>query len=157
MRHLSDQELQGYLDGESSIDRFEIETHLQNCGFCQRNLAAYKQLFSGLKSDTGFMLSANFSESVIAKIEGNSESKFDYFEIGLLILAGIAGVGLLFYFTNLGQYFMEIFTATNISLATLVNQIPFLSGGKLQLFGFAAIILTLFGFLDRLIVQMKHR
>lgn len=157
MRHISDQDLQHYVDGDKSVNRLEIEDHLRICNFCQVNLSAYKQLFSGLKNEAGFMLSANFADAVVSRVEGKSDAKFDLFEIGFVIISALIGLGLLVYFTDLGANISNILAAANTGLSSTVKEIPFLSSGKIQLFAFAALIITLFGFLDKIILQMRHR
>ena len=109
MNHLSDEQIQKYLDKDHSLNKADIEKHLKTCDSCQQNVIVYKQLYTNLADETGFMLSANFSESVVNRIRKKEEKSKNFFEGLLLAIAGLFSVGLVFYFTNLGNMLLNIF------------------------------------------------
>jgi hypothetical protein len=156
MNHLSDEQIQKYLDKNNSLNRTDIEKHLKTCDSCQKNLMIYKQLYSGLTDETGFMLSANFSESVVSRIKKKEEKSKNFFEGLLLVIAGLFSVGLLFYFTNLGKVLLSVFQKNSAELKPFIVGIGNIFGSNLILILFAIIILLLFGLADKLILQTKH-
>ena len=99
MNHLSDPQIQSYLEGGFK-GKNEIEEHLRVCRYCQNQLAMYKIIVSELRSDTAASFSPNFAESVIRKIEIARERKANFIESGLLAAAVIVGTGLTFYYAN---------------------------------------------------------
>lgn len=157
MRHLNDQQIQDYLDREPGLNRAEIERHLSDCPACRNQLAAYKRLYKGLGDETGFMLSANFADAVIARVERGSEKKFHLLETGLLILGAITAVVTALYFSDIGTIFKNLFRSSSSGLANVFEKLPILQGGNLHILVFAAIILTAIGLLDKMIFQIRHR
>jgi hypothetical protein len=66
-QHLTDDQIQGYLDrsiGQPGL----IEAHLESCPRCRQALVDYEALYSGLNLEPELGLSANFADSVLAKI-----------------------------------------------------------------------------------------
>lgn len=157
MKHLSDQDIQKYLDNDPELNRTEIEMHLNQCGSCRRNYQLYQQLYQGLGDETGFMLSADFAESVVSKVRKRKERAYSFFEGMLLAISGVVAVGLMVHFTNIGDLFIEIFSNSARQFEPIVGGIRDLLGGNLIIFLFAIIIIILFGLADKLIFQMKHR
>ena len=157
MNHLSDEDLQNYLDKDSKLSRAEVERHLKTCDRCRQNYLIYRQLYAGLANETGFMLSANFSESVISRIRKKREKTYSFFESVLLAIAGLFSVGLVFYFTNLGDVLLDTFNKNLQILEPLVKGVESIFGGNLGIPIFAILIIILFGVADKLIFQMKHR
>ena len=157
MKHLSDEDIQKYLDKDRGLNRPDIEKHLRTCNSCQQHFIAYKQLYTSLADDTGFMLSANFSESVISRIKKSKEKSYDFLESLLLTIAGLFSVGLLFYFTNLDKVLLNIFQKNTTEIKPFIEGIGNIFGSNLILILFAVIILILFGLADKFILQIKHR
>ena len=157
MNHLSDEDIQKYLDKDGSLNRTEIEKHLKSCVSCQQNLTAYKQLYTGLANEMGFMLSANFAELVISRIKKSREKSYDFLESLLLAIAGLFSGGLLFYFTNLDKVLLNIFQKNTTEIKPFIEGIGNIFGSNLILILFAVIILILFGLADKFILQIKHR
>jgi predicted anti-sigma-YlaC factor YlaD len=157
MRHLSDQQIQNYLDREPSQKRAEIERHLSACPACRNQLAAYKRLYRELGDETGFMLSANFADAVIARVERGSEKKFHLLETVLLILAVIVSLGAALYFTDLGNMFLNLFRSGSAGVGHVFENLPILKGSNVHILVFAALILTAIGLLDKMIFQIRHR
>ncbi|MCP4634137.1 MAG: hypothetical protein GY855_14525 [candidate division Zixibacteria bacterium] len=53
-RHLSDAEIQNYLDGEYKGDLKRFKIHIRNCEYCRNELAKYKELYSDLKNGVDY-------------------------------------------------------------------------------------------------------
>lgn len=103
IRHLTDEEIQEYLDGSLSPENESVQRHLKTCGLCQETLQGYKSLYLGLEDDRGFRLSRSFAKSVISKVpkEVVAKPRFRYAE-ALVVLLGIVLAG----FT--GLYLVDI-------------------------------------------------
>jgi archaellum biogenesis protein FlaJ (TadC family) len=157
MNHLSDEDLQKYLDKDPELNKAQFDRHLKACDHCRKNYIIYKQLYAGLANEAGFMLSANFSESVVSRIRKKQEKTYSFFETVLLTIAGLFSMGLLFYFTNLGDLLLGTFNKNVQELEPFLKGIGDVFGGNLTIFIFAIVIIILFGVADKLIFQMKHR
>lgn len=157
MKHLSDAELQAYLDRDPSLSRAEIETHLHACAHCRANLAAYRRLYGGLKDETGFLLSANFADAVAAKIAKQGERKADLLELGLIAAALISGMFGILYFFDPGIFFKNLLQQGIARVSGALHNIPLLQGSSLHILLFTAAILALVGILDKMIFQFRQR
>ncbi len=157
MKHLSDAELQAYLDREASISREEMEAHLHACAHCRSNLAAYRRLYGGLKDETGFLLSANFADAVAARIEKRGERKADLLELSLIVTALISGLAAVLYFFDPGAVFKNLLQQGVAGISGLMRGIPLLQGSSLHILLFTAAILALVGILDKMIFQFRQR
>lgn len=157
MNHLSDAELQKYLDKDPDLNKAEADRHLRACDHCRQNYMLYRQLYAGLANEAGFMLSANFSESVVSRIRKKREKAYSFFEGALLAIAGLFSVGLVLYFTNLGNLMLDIFNKNMQGAEPFLQDIGNIFGGNLTIFISAIIIIILFGVADKLIFQIKHR
>jgi hypothetical protein len=157
MRHLNDQQIQNYLDRAPSLNRVEIERHLNDCPVCRNQLAVYKRLYQGLGDETGFLLSANFTDAVVDRLERGSEKKFHLLETGLLILGVITTVVTALYFSDIGSLFLNLFRSGSSGIAAVFENLPILQGSNLHILAFAAVILTVIGLLDKMIFQIRHR
>jgi len=68
-KHLTDNEIQGYLDDGNIVGNSAIAGHLSNCESCRLKVKQYEALFGSLATDTAPELSVDFTESVMSKIE----------------------------------------------------------------------------------------
>ena len=95
MRHLTDNEIQDYLDGNIPEENKYVQEHLRTCERCRKALLEYQSLYLGLKKDQGFELPTSFPNKVISRLpeEQTVKSRPKYFEFALVIL-GVAVAGL---------------------------------------------------------------
>lgn len=152
---LTDDEIQAYLDGDPSVNRAEVERKLRSSGEARYRMAVYRRLYSGLEDDTGFMLSADFSDAVLTRLKGGHGSKFSLLETGMLVIAVVLGIGSTLYFTSLRGFFITLFENQVTGLTSLVQSMPILSKGGLHLFLYGLIILLVIGFLDKMFLQFR--
>lgn len=68
LKHLSDNELQQYLDKSDSLAP-ELEEHLKNCPQCQGELHLYQKLAENISADERSVLPETFSDQVMAKVK----------------------------------------------------------------------------------------
>jgi hypothetical protein len=112
LRHLTEEEIQDYLDNIPGSGNSFVEEHLRSCQLCQKALEGYKRLYAGLKTDKGFELSPDFTEKVFSKLSSvpASKSRLNYIEIFLVILGLIAGICIPLYFMG-WKYISQKITA----------------------------------------------
>jgi hypothetical protein len=156
MKHLADEVIQKYLDGDADINKSEIDQHFSSCQACRQNVQQYRQLYVGLADETGFMLSANFSDSIVSQLQKSKEKSYNFFETALLIVAGLFSSGLFFYFTNLDAVVLSILEKNVQQMTPLFENVGAILGGNLTILAFAFLILILFGFADKLLLHAKH-
>jgi hypothetical protein len=166
LRHLTDEELQEYLDGNLSPENeLSFKTHLEFCPLCQGSLKQYQSLYVGLANDKGFDLSKNFAESVVLRLpeEAKAKSRFNYSNIFWTILGIIITAGIIFYYIDLkplGKAISNTFIPQYEFGSVLVASIKsFLSGlnGNIGLLIFAGLTLLIIAALDRALVQPKYK
>ena len=91
MDRFSDEQLQAYLDGDPT-HRAAIEAALPTDAALRAQLEAYQDVMHCLKDDDGIMLSADFTDRVIARIDPASERQFNLLENGIILLTIVVGV-----------------------------------------------------------------
>ncbi len=169
LKHLTDDEMQEYLDGNLSLENvLSVERHLESCSFCKESLKQYKSLYVGLANDEGFDLPKSFAKSVISRLQAEPEAKshFNYANIFLTVLGIIIAVGITFYYLDLkplGQTISNILSAQyEFGLAVAESLKVFLSGLNtnrgLLIFGVLAllVIVTLDHFLVRKFLRVER-
>lgn len=68
MKHLSDEEIQDYLDGNAPHKKNTIEDHLKSCVHCQALFNQYQELYIGLKQEPQFKLSEEWTPAIMKKL-----------------------------------------------------------------------------------------
>jgi predicted anti-sigma-YlaC factor YlaD len=104
LRHLNEEEIQEYLDGNLSRRKaLLVERHLKTCLFCQERLNQYKSLYVALADDEDFELSRDFAKSVTSKLPAitNAPARANYVNTFFTILGSIIGMALIFYYVGL--------------------------------------------------------
>ena len=162
VRHLTDEQIQRYLDGDMSRDS-DVVYHLQHCPVCQRQLELYREVYEGLHRDVGFELAPGFAESVMARLAAVSEKSSRVSLVGLILLVfgTVSVAGLALYFLevkaltemlaslstvgiNFGSSFIESLRMATASLGVSTDIV--LSTG---------LILLTFAILDRLLIRLR--
>ncbi|MGB2982199.1 MAG: zf-HC2 domain-containing protein, partial [Candidatus Zixiibacteriota bacterium] len=80
LKHLTDEEIQNYLDGNLSRDiALLTERHLETCPLCREAVKQYQGVYAGLDKEEGFELSKGFAKSVVKMLppQGETKSPFD--------------------------------------------------------------------------------
>ena len=89
-RHLTDDEIQEYLDTRSSELADRVEKHTASCDRCGSMLQHYASLYSGLGDDSDFNLSIDFTKNVIeAAGLTESDSFLNRFSSQILAATGL--------------------------------------------------------------------
>ncbi len=162
VRHLTDEQIQRYLDGGISRDS-DASHHLQHCQACMRQLELYREVYESLQQDVGFKLTPGFAESVMTRLAATSEksSRVSLAGLILLVFGTVVTTGLALYFLevkaltemlaslstvgiNFGSSFVESLRMATASLGVSTDII--LSTG---------LILLTFAILDRLLIRLR--
>lgn len=112
MNHLTDEQLQDYLDGNTDKNS-TVNVHLDSCPQCQKALHDYRALFTGLDTEPAFPLSADFADSVMDRlpdIEFVPAEETSPVHDRIVLFAGIAlmlAAGI--YFLDIGSLLQPLF------------------------------------------------
>ncbi|HER00213.1 MAG TPA: hypothetical protein ENO22_12810 [candidate division Zixibacteria bacterium] len=164
IKHLADEQIQDYLDGNLAENVQVIQEHIQSCNACRAELARYKSLSAALSEDVGFELSHDFASEVVASIEEKGAERF-FFRLSHIILwvTGIlAGVALLVRFTDVEEAFsgFAVFGETGENfikvIATSFKNMIESSGLDLRFAGMVAVVLLGIYLIDRLITRARR-
>ncbi len=165
LRHLTDEEIQNYLDGNIPEGDKYIQEHLRICERCRKALLEYQSLYQGLKKDQGFELPKGFPKTVLSKLpeEKTARSRPKYFE-SLLIILGILVAGFVsLQFMNFRPLF-NIISGIQIPLSgfihTLVHSFETLLKAlniEGSLIIFAVLTILIISVLDYIILHPKQK
>jgi hypothetical protein len=118
MNHLTDDQIQIYLDNIKSEDINMIENHLQKCEKCRLNLNTFQQIYKVLgNKDAVPILSSNFVQTTINKIEKANDKKWNIFENIVLAFLFIISISMSIYFFNLSSI-VSYFKTIDFSIIT---------------------------------------
>jgi hypothetical protein len=90
--HLTEFEIQSYLDTGSDELTEKVETHILSCRECRASVNLYRSLYDRLCDESGFTLPRDFSKTIV-KAVGLEVPRPWYADLGLYgILAAVAAV-----------------------------------------------------------------
>jgi anti-sigma factor RsiW len=159
-RHLTDAQIQDWLDGNLSA-KSTVAEHLERCPRCQEEVAAYRTLFRELKHPVEFSLSPDFATNVTQQIQAGEYRFSSQWWSGILITGGfLLAIAINVYYLGAGtilaglnrikdtfvNFLLAFETVKNAAVALNLNQ---------SLIFVAALVLIFIFLLDRLILQ--HR
>lgn len=98
--HLSDDQIQNYLDNPRSSEREKIDQHLSSCSICQQTVHHYRTLYADLTLDFTPAFSKNFSKNVITALSSLEESRLQRYESGFIVAFFLIGIAVGLYFLN---------------------------------------------------------
>lgn len=159
--HLTDEELQEFLDESLSLGKSRMD-HIQSCESCRRALEAYRNLFTGIRTDPGFKLPRHFAKTVAAKAMRKVNPLATHrFEI-TLIAAGVLvvlGLGILLtHFPPFIETIRKVALPQEFDSAVVQPIRRMLDGlnGSLILIPFAGLALVFVLFIDRFINKSRQ-
>lgn len=72
-RHLSDERMQNYLDGNlSAAESAEVHGHLAECGDCRQQMEWYQKIYTTSNAEEPEVFSSEWQERVLQAVEGES-------------------------------------------------------------------------------------
>ena len=153
--HLSDEQIQAYLDGQLSINTNKIEEHLESCPGCQKNLMVYREVYTSLGTDHLPALPKNFSKGVVSAVSGKSESLWQKLESGSILSFFLISIALCFYFLNPLPQILKAGSSMIHFVGELFNDALAMFNGNVPLMIIALVILFLIEVLDRRLLRSK--
>jgi len=104
VNHLTDDQIQEYLDNIDVRENQAIEVHLSECHNCRERLENYRSLYDGLKLDPVPPLPAGFAREMAKAVAGQAEvnSSRRAWQWILAVAGGIFSMAALVYYVNLG-------------------------------------------------------
>jgi hypothetical protein len=155
LNHLSDEQIQNYLDNLESNDKAEIENHLQHCPRCTRNLQIYKEMYHHLGHNSIPNLSKHFPRLVMAKIIVQQEKKTYFWEnLSFIILLLFAAAGSS-YLINPLPLWQSMVKPLLIFINKMMGQIPPQLNNSWPIITAGIIILVFYEFLTGKIMKPK--
>jgi hypothetical protein len=98
--HLSDTQIQSYLDNNTGSEISHIETHLRQCSRCRLELDLYRELYLNLEKDVLPALPADFATKVISGLPVKNQSRWEKIESGFMVAIILISLAVSFYFIN---------------------------------------------------------
>lgn len=163
-RHLTEEEIQDYLDGNLSELTADLRLHLETCETCQGMLKQYRHLYTGLEEDPGFQLPKIFVKKLVSKLSTDQAKPFlsPSAEIILIVVGVLLALGTTIFLVDLKPIAetMSRIALPKIKLSSTILQ-PMknmMSGlnSSLGLLPFAALALILVAVFDRFIHKFRH-
>ena len=88
MRHLTDDEIQAYMDGSAPTLDPDLKTHLETCRLCQDALRQYRMLYEGLADDTVYEIPPDLAQTVVSRLGLEPSSRRAAFPADVVLVAG---------------------------------------------------------------------
>ena len=158
MNHLSDEQLQSFLDAQIDENVDEIKNHINNCETCRLNLSAYQKIYKVLENEPLPELSHEFLQSTINKLDYSDDKKWSILENITVSIMFVVSLLISIYFLDYSNV-LSLFNAIDFSFITGFGNkiINALSPNIIYLT--AAILITgIIELLDRFKIQksLKH-
>jgi anti-sigma factor RsiW len=100
LRHLTDDEIQAYLDGEFTPADAGLEAHLRTCAACQNALREYETLYSRLADRAAFESPRDLAATVVLRLGLRPRKRRFSLPADIILLTGaivcMVGVALVF-------------------------------------------------------------
>ena len=165
LKHLTDEEIQDYLDGNLSRDiALLTERHLETCPLCREAVKQYQGVYAGLDEDKGFDLSKGFAKSVVKMLPAEEEAKssLNLLNIFLAILGIIVAAGVTVRYVDLrplGSALSHLLPGPQLGSGVVAFVEDLLIGlnGNVGLLIAAVFTFLIIGGLDRFLLQPRYR
>ena len=153
--HLTEEQIQSYLDKQESIDTKNIEGHLELCASCQKEMEEYRELYAALTADNFLSLSQDFSSQIISAVSGPQESRWQLFESGFTIAFFLFGIAASLYFINPLPFLLKTANSIISSIGLYTTKFFPEINGSLPIFIVAILIFLLVEILDKKVVRSR--
>lgn len=153
--HLTDEQIQGYLDNQDSFDNTYILEHLRTCTSCQEILEEYRELYTALNTDPYPALSNDFSAQIVSTISNPEESRWQLFESGFTIAFFLFGIAASLYFVNPLPFIANAVSNIVGNLGEYATKFLPELNGSLPIFIVAIVIFLLVEIIDKKILRPR--
>lgn len=161
--HLSDDEIQEYLERADAEKGGAAGMHLQRCARCRRTLSSYRSIVTELGRETDFALSPRFTDRVIAAVTDDAPALFGirisdtlFSTVGFIVGLGVSM--LLVDFKSIGRALLSLnFKNMNVFPHVYASLKAFLGNMNVNagLLAFAVFIFLLYFLMDQFIARTK--
>jgi len=153
--HLSDEQIQSYLDKTTLSDRDVVESHLNSCHMCQMNVKTYQEVYRTIETVQIPELSAEFINRVMSDIKKKIENKAQLKEtlalIGLFLIGSAVSFYLVNPFTGLMNMLKSLFNGAIQFIEKLLPNFP----GFTTIIIMVVLILIVIEVLDKKVLKTK--
>jgi len=98
--HLSDEQIQDYLDNRISDNSSSLTNHLSQCAQCRDQLTLYRELYLLLGKDAVPKLSLDFADRVVAQLPAAGSRRWEKLESGFIAAIILVTLAVSTYFVN---------------------------------------------------------
>lgn len=156
VKHLSDEQIQDFLDGNMVLSDKSLKGHLESCRVCKKTLSYYQNLYLGLKQEPEFQLPSNFAHTVITRLPQmeKAQARFKFWDIFVAVSGIAALIGALIYFIDI-KIFADLIAKVS-SMTSFAKSLTDLNGGLVVL-GLAGLTLLFTATLDWLLVEPRPK
>jgi len=92
LNHLTDRQMQLYLDGVISGETPLIEDHLHHCGECRHMIQVYQAVYHEFQSEPGEFFSPAFEDNILTNLKLKTDNKYQSKKNILFAAAIILGI-----------------------------------------------------------------
>jgi hypothetical protein len=155
IKHISDEDIQSYMDGIDMENRAFIEEHLNSCTLCHNTLKAYQEVYQGISNAEIKELSPEFSDRIMADLERKMENKSQLKETLSLIGLFLVGSTVSFYFVNPFSSLPNLFKALFSTTIQYIEELLPTFNGYSSIIIMVVLILIIVEVLDKKVVKTK--
>jgi len=156
MNHVSDEEIQAYLQGVELANREQFSEHIRKCEFCREQVAAYLMVYESLENDEGMLLPAEFSEKVVQKVSVRFRSAERIRESLLIGLTTVIALVTFLWMVDIKHFFQLCKNLVHTVIISLSYGLPFLNRINLTLLISGLLIFLFIILLDNILHNIKH-
>ncbi len=158
MKHVTEEQIQEFVDGTLADETVELRQHLSACEDCRAQVAAYRVLSAQLADDAGFELSPNFAAKVMEHVAPVPPERSNVPLIAAIAAAAVVVFGAAMIFLDLGflrsplnelQTWIMSIGATIVAVPAALNVNP-------VLFGLAVLVILTLTLVERLAVATRR-
>ncbi|UCD29874.1 MAG: hypothetical protein JSV03_05185 [Planctomycetota bacterium] len=152
MRHLTDNEIQSFLNGCRAEERTRLERHISKCPDCRKHLRLYRRLGDAISSSLSDDTPEGFETAVLDRLRAVRRIK----RIADLVTTVVACTGfalialVVILSPQLSQVFSEYLTQAERLFGPVIRDMAVTSDSA-DVLAFAIVLFVLFALLDRLV------
>ena len=152
MRHLTDNEIQSFLNGCRAEERARLERHISKCPDCRKHLLAYRRLGAAVSSSLSQDTPEGFETAVLKRLRAARRIKrIADLVTTVVACTGLALIALMVTLSpQLSQAFSEYLTEAERLFGPGISE-TVITPDTASVLVFAIVLLVLFALVDRLV------